>query len=236
MVTIQRMASPYLHACEYHLMACSEAERLAQAEEAERHNDTLAGVDIGVDPVLKSVFSKPAQSESHDAPSQVDERAIIIINAQSVIQLTNDAVTGLLGYAKSELKGRNLRVILPPSAAESHGTFVRNYIATGRSVVLNTTTSQVSVVLWISCVLRQLPAMFKAKAPRSTFQVVMHKDKRLLPIRLTVRKISGIGEDTLILGVLQASPRQDGCITRARKARQSKARISKHCTRQRQAA
>lgn len=33
---------------------------------------------------------------------------------------------------------------------------------------------------------------------KTASQVVMHKDKRLLPIRLTVRKISGIGEDTQV--------------------------------------
>jgi hypothetical protein len=32
----------------------------------------------------------------------------------------------------------------------------------------------------------------------------MHKDKCLLPISLTVTKISGIGEDTLCMGVIQA--------------------------------
>jgi hypothetical protein len=31
----------------------------------------------------------------------------------------------------------------------------------------------------------------------TTSQMAMHKDKRLLPVNLTVRKISGIGEDTM---------------------------------------
>jgi hypothetical protein len=33
----------------------------------------------------------------------------------------------------------------------------------------------------------------------------MHKDKRLVPVRLTVRKISGIGEDTQFMGVIEVS-------------------------------
>jgi PAS domain S-box-containing protein len=63
-----------------------------------------------------------------------DQRAVIIINAQSVIQITNDAVLPLLGYTKSELKGKSLRIILPPTVADYHVTYVRNYIQTGASI------------------------------------------------------------------------------------------------------
>jgi hypothetical protein len=35
-----------------------------------------------------------------------------------------------------------------------------------------------------------------------TSQLALHKDKRLVPIRLMVRKISGIGEDMLLVRVL----------------------------------
>jgi PAS domain-containing protein len=61
-----------------------------------------------------------------------DDRAVVIINAQSVIQITNDIVTSMLGFPKSELKGRNLRVMLPPSVADVHQSFVRNHVLTGK--------------------------------------------------------------------------------------------------------
>jgi hypothetical protein len=37
----------------------------------------------------------------------------------------------------------------------------------------------------------------------TTSQVVMHKDKFLLPVKVSVRKISGIGEDMMLLGVIE---------------------------------
>jgi two-component system, LuxR family, sensor kinase FixL len=61
-----------------------------------------------------------------------ESRAVIIINAQSIIQLTNDSVLTMLGYSKAELKGKNLRILLPPNIAEMHSGFVRNYIITGK--------------------------------------------------------------------------------------------------------
>jgi PAS domain S-box-containing protein len=60
-----------------------------------------------------------------------DKRAIIIMNAQSVIQIASDSTYNVLGYTKHELKGKNIRIILPPTIADVHATYVRNYITTG---------------------------------------------------------------------------------------------------------
>lgn len=61
----------------------------------------------------------------------IDKRAVIIINAQSVIQITNNLVYDVLGYTKHELKGKPLKVILPPAIADAHQAYVRSYINTG---------------------------------------------------------------------------------------------------------
>jgi PAS domain S-box-containing protein len=65
-----------------------------------------------------------------------EERAIIVANAQSIIQIANDGVADVLGYSKAELVGKNLRIILPPTIADQHSTFVRNYIQTGMCACL----------------------------------------------------------------------------------------------------
>ncbi len=36
---------------------------------------------------------------------------------------------------------------------------------------------------------------------------MMHKDRRLIPIKLTVLKINGSGEDSVFLGICEASLR-----------------------------
>jgi PAS domain S-box-containing protein len=64
-----------------------------------------------------------------------EKRAVIIINAQSIIQVTNDAVANVLGHTRAELKGKPLRCILPPSVADHHYTYVRNYIQSGDPIL-----------------------------------------------------------------------------------------------------
>lgn len=41
----------------------------------------------------------------------------------------------------------------------------------------------------------------------------MHKDRRLLPMWMTVTKVSGIGEDTMFLGVAEAIPIPQDTVT-----------------------
>jgi PAS domain-containing protein len=109
-------------------LSCREAERLAVLEEEMKHTDALEGVELD-DPTLKSalIHTGPGNGSSGS-----DNRAVIIINAQSNIVITNDAVFPILGYTKSELKGKALRIILPPTVADFHLGYVRNYIQTGK--------------------------------------------------------------------------------------------------------
>jgi hypothetical protein len=44
----------------------------------------------------------------------------------------------------------------------------------------------------------------------TTSQLALHKDKRLLPVKLTVRRVSGIGEDTLCMGMMEVRCALDG--------------------------
>lgn len=59
--------------------------------------------------------------------------------------------------------------IIPPPFCDHHNNYVRNYLTTGKAHLLNRT---------------------------NTF-VALHKERNVLPISLTVSKVSGIGEDTM---------------------------------------
>jgi hypothetical protein len=37
----------------------------------------------------------------------------------------------LFGYTKTELRGKNVNLLLPPVIAEQHTSYIRNYISTG---------------------------------------------------------------------------------------------------------
>jgi hypothetical protein len=40
---------------------------------------------------------------------------------------------------------------------------------------------------------------------RTTEQVALHKERHIVPIRLNVSKLSGVGEDTLFIGIMEVS-------------------------------
>jgi PAS domain S-box-containing protein len=48
--------------------------------------------------------------------------------------MTNRAVHPLFGYTKTEMRGKNVSLLLPPVVAEQHTSYIRNYITTGDPV------------------------------------------------------------------------------------------------------
>jgi hypothetical protein len=53
------------------------------------------------------------------------------------MQMTNKVANQLFGYTKTELRGKNISMLLPPVIAEQHAGYIRNYITTGaRSALL----------------------------------------------------------------------------------------------------
>ncbi|GFH20382.1 uncharacterized protein HaLaN_17493, partial [Haematococcus lacustris] len=67
-----------------------------------------------------------------------DTKGIIIMGANCLIRMINDAACELVGYQyKSELMGKNINAIVPPPFSRNHNNYVRNYIQTGQSKVLD---------------------------------------------------------------------------------------------------
>jgi len=57
--------------------------------------------------------------------------AVVTIDAESVIQLVNPAVTKIFGYEPAELIGKPLTVLIPERVANRHLTGVQQYVETG---------------------------------------------------------------------------------------------------------
>ncbi|GLC53515.1 hypothetical protein PLESTB_000757900 [Pleodorina starrii] len=110
--------------------------------------------------------------------AEMEGLAFICINAQGQIVMASPEAHKLLGYSKNELKGRDLGIILPQPFAESHTAYVRQYVQTGVSTTLG----------------KRLEVMVVTKA------------KQVLAVRLHITKISGLNEDSVFLGVLEALP------------------------------
>jgi hypothetical protein len=60
-----------------------------------------------------------------------------------------------------------------------HNNYIRSYLTTGKAHMLNRTSNFVA----------------------------MHKERYVLPVSLNVTKVSGIGEDTMFMGILEVSGR-----------------------------
>lgn len=149
------------------LHACSEADKLEQAEEESKNHDAFA--DMGT-PELRAVMMGLGGTLG-----TADGRAVVICNAQGIIQMTNQGCQEQFGYSKTELRGKNVAMLMPQPMASAHTGFLRSYITTGREVVMNRTTQMVG----------------------------LHKDRRFLALQITVTRVSGIGEDTVLMGILE---------------------------------
>ncbi|GFH25993.1 uncharacterized protein HaLaN_24060, partial [Haematococcus lacustris] len=148
----------------------AEAEKLESADEDQKNQDAIDGLDVS-DPDLRAAMMSAGPLGGTGA----NPRCVIIINAQGQIQMTNRALLDVFGYTKAEIREKNVGVLMPPSTAAVHNTYLRNYITSGQPKILN----------------------------QATEQLAMTKDRRLLPVSLMVTKISGIAEDSSFLGILE---------------------------------
>eukprot|EP00201_Polytomella_parva_P019627 CAMPEP_0175046066 /NCGR_PEP_ID=MMETSP0052_2-20121109/4815_1 /TAXON_ID=51329 ORGANISM="Polytomella parva, Strain SAG 63-3" /NCGR_SAMPLE_ID=MMETSP0052_2 /ASSEMBLY_ACC=CAM_ASM_000194 /LENGTH=674 /DNA_ID=CAMNT_0016309753 /DNA_START=773 /DNA_END=2794 /DNA_ORIENTATION=- len=107
----------------------------------------------------------------------LDERTSVamVSNAAGTIQATSKQVVSVLGYKKGELMGKNLAIIMPNPWSNKHSSYLRNYLSRGGDkVTLNA---------------RQV--------------VALNRDGHGLPIRIALAKASGMGEDSIFLGLLE---------------------------------
>jgi PAS domain S-box-containing protein len=118
----------------------AEAERLEAQDEDMKNQDAMDGLDVN-DPELRAAM----MSAGSTLGAVGDRRAIIVINAQGIMQLTNQVAHDLFGYAKAEMRGKNVSMLIPAPLAQMHTSYIRNYITTGRGHVVGRTIQQMAL-------------------------------------------------------------------------------------------
>ncbi|KAG2445088.1 hypothetical protein HYH02_008955 [Chlamydomonas schloesseri] len=146
----------------------AEAERLEERDEHAKEAMQLGGMVSGL--------------PGNGASGLVEGVAVVFINSQGLIQMASPEAHVMLGYQKNELKGKDLGVILPPPFSDHHNAYVRNYIHSGKSNVLD----------------------------KQNDFVVLTKSRSVVPVRLRVSKMSGMSEDSVFMGVLEPLPLPSG--------------------------
>ena len=69
----------------------------------------------------------------------LQDQAIITVNEEGIIETVNAAVSGFFGYSKSELEGRNIKMIVPSPYKEKHNQYMSHYTKTGEASVMGST-------------------------------------------------------------------------------------------------
>jgi len=81
-----------------------------------------------------------ALSEKHDHLEAIWNSAfdaIITIDIQGLIETVNWAAEKMFGYAKAEMIGQNVKLLMPSPYREEHDGYLRHYRETGRARILN---------------------------------------------------------------------------------------------------
>lgn len=71
---------------------------------------------------------------------KVDEKVdgVAIIDASGTLLLVNKVAYKMFGYARGELEGKNVSVLMPQPFSSRHNTYMNNYLTTGVAKILNT--------------------------------------------------------------------------------------------------
>ncbi|KAJ9519441.1 hypothetical protein QJQ45_023173, partial [Haematococcus lacustris] len=179
----------------------AEAEKLEQAEEDAKNGNMFS--ELGLDPGTLEVEDLPELLNMRGGIlGGHDTRAVFVINALGIVQLTNPTVQRMFGYTKSEIKGKNINCIIPPPFSENHNSFVRNYVTLGKC--LDPTAAAPDLDL------DHFPLRKETLIGKHNEFVALHKERHVFGVTLHVTKISGIGEDMLFLGVVQALSSEPG--------------------------
>ncbi|GIM07919.1 hypothetical protein Vretimale_11958 [Volvox reticuliferus] len=110
------------------------------------------------------------------------EKGVLVVNAFGDIQVANRKLHNMFGYKKGDLDGKNVTALMPPHEAKRHPGLMRRYIDSGDKA-----------------------------APYFRHPVLgVHRERVAFTVRIAVSRASGLGEDSVFIGLIEALPAEPG--------------------------
>ena len=78
------------------------------------------------------------RAERLDAIINTTVDGIIVIDSKGALESFNHGAERLFGYSESEVKGRNVSMLMPSPYHEEHDTYLRRYLSTGKAAIIGT--------------------------------------------------------------------------------------------------
>ncbi|KAG2492486.1 hypothetical protein HYH03_009151 [Edaphochlamys debaryana] len=115
---------------------------------------------------------------------RIDEvdKGVLVVNAFGDIQVVNKKLMAMFGYRKGELDGKNVTLLMPPHDAKRHPGLLRRYIDSGKEAA----------------------PMFRQPV------LGIHRERVAFPVQLAISRASGMGEDSVFIGLLEPTPTEPG--------------------------
>ncbi|KAG2488728.1 hypothetical protein HYH03_012728 [Edaphochlamys debaryana] len=110
------------------------------------------------------------------------DKGVVVVNAFGDIQVANKKLHSMFGYKKGQLDGKNVMVLMPAHEAKRHPAILRKYIDSGEKAV----------------------PYFRHPV------VAVHRERVAFTTRIGVSRASGLGEDSVFIGILEALPTEAG--------------------------
>ncbi|KXZ45821.1 hypothetical protein GPECTOR_50g615 [Gonium pectorale] len=125
-------------------------------------SDAILALDMG------NVQTGTSEKPEFLASMSMNEDAVVVSNAEGTILMVSQAVQELFGYAKAELEGANVSVLMPQPFSQRHTGYMQRYTGGGEAHMLDTVKEVVA----------------------------MHKERYVFPVALCVTKLNGLPANT----------------------------------------
>lgn len=83
------------------------------------------------------------EARNGNVAGQIDSQAVVAITEDASIDQVNKALLDMFGYARNEVLGRNIKLLVPSPWKERHDGILARYRATGITKVIGVTQTYV---------------------------------------------------------------------------------------------